>query len=206
MSHRSRQGWLVFPHMTGRGKGECEKWTKLQRQVPGPLAIPPSSSLEGCPSRKVKDEGMGPLRGISCRVEHAHHESASRCKWPPDGTARCLPGTGLLRAQPLPGTGSHHRRSPACTRSAARSAAQRKAGICVSANMQMPAGELCIPRKLRMSLQNASTAHWDHDRATKSHTASVLPPHPTEHEPQNVTLNPHHMLLQRQLSFRVHSS
>lgn len=56
MSHRSRQGWLVFPHMTGRGKGECEKWTKLQRQVPGPLAIPPSSSFEGCPSQKVKDE------------------------------------------------------------------------------------------------------------------------------------------------------
>ena len=46
------------PRMTCRGKGECENQTKLQRRVPGPLAVPPSSSPEGCPSQKVKDEGV----------------------------------------------------------------------------------------------------------------------------------------------------
>lgn len=189
--------------MMCRGKGECENQTKLQRQVPSPLAIPPSSSPVGCPSQKAKECDLSMEHESSHMVEHTHHESAGRCKWPPDGTARCLPGTGPWGAQPLPSTGSRHRHSPACTHSAARSAAQSKAIICVSANTQMPAGEPCIPMKTGLSLQNASTAHWAYDRATKSHTASVLPLHPTEHEPKNVTLNPRHMLFQKQMSFGV---
>jgi len=60
----------------------------------------------------------------------------------------------------------------------------------VRANRQMPDWDLYIPVKMEMSLQNASTACQDHDRAKEGHMASVLPPHPTTHEPKNVTLNP----------------
>lgn len=54
----------------------------------------------------------------------------------------------------------------------------------MSAITQMAAGDPCIPVKMGMSLQNASTTCWDYDRAMKGHRASVLPPHPTAHKPK----------------------
>ena len=76
----------------------------------------------------------------------------------------------------------------------------------MSANTQMPVGYPCIPVKMGVSLQNASTACRDYDRATEGRMASVLSPHPSAHESKNVTLNPCHALFERQLSFEVRGS
>lgn len=54
-----------------------------------------------------------------------------------------------------------------------------------------------------MSLQDASTAREDYDRAMKGHVASVLPLHPTVREPKNVSLNLCHVLFERQLRVDV---
>lgn len=139
-----------------------------------PLAIPPSSSPEGSCRPKVKDEECacpwlitpGPA-GL-----HTHHGSAGQCRWPPDGTARCFPGTGLWGARPPPGTGSRHPRSPACIRSAAHSAAQGRVN-CVSADSASWGS--CIPGEMGMSLQNASLACWGCDTAVKGHMACPTP-------------------------------
>lgn len=46
------------PCMTCMGKEECDNQTKLERQVSRPSALPPSTSPEGRPTQKVKDEGV----------------------------------------------------------------------------------------------------------------------------------------------------
>lgn len=54
-----------------------------------------------------------------------------------------------------------------------------------------------------MSLQDASIAWEDYDKAMKGHVASVLLLHPTVREPKNVALNLCHMLFERQLRVDV---
>lgn len=105
----------------------------------------PPALLKGAPGQRWRMRECGlsmEHHPWPCRVEHTHRGSAGQCRWPPDGTARCPPGTGPWGARPPPGTGSHHRRSPACTHSAARSAAQGKGGNRVSANADASWGSL----------------------------------------------------------------
>lgn len=164
------------PHMTCREKGNVKTTPTYRGESLFPWPVHPPALLRGAPGQgwRMRECGLSiEHHPCPCRAEHTHHGNAGQCRWPPDGTARCPPGTGLWGAQPAPGTGSRHRHSPACTHSAAHSAAQGDRGSCVSENTQIP--DPCIPVEMGVSLQNASTACWGCDRAGKSHVACPTP-------------------------------